>query len=312
VTDILDVLRQHGVSYATEGDSKVSKGWAGMHCPFCTGSSGFHLGFDLAKKYFTCWRCGHHSGVEVLQALCHVDLGTAIGLWQGIRDAPSSGLRHRQDAEAQSRISLSSYRRPSDVGAMGANHRHYLEGRGFDPDEIEREWCVMGTGPVAYLDDIDYRHRLFAPIYWEDREVSFQTRDVTGRSDVKYRACPMSREARHHKYVVYQHRGYSGELGIAVEGITDCWRLGRAAFAVFGIQYRTEQVQVIRRRYRHVAVVFDPERKAQQMAGRLVMQLRYAGLEAQAFDVAGASDPGSMGRDDAAHLVREIRRWGRM
>jgi hypothetical protein len=190
---------------------------------------------------------------------------------------------------------------------MRRSHREYLEGRGFDPDAVEREWGVLGTGPASYLDGIDYRFRLLIPVRWGGAEVSFQTRDVTGRSDRKYLACPAGREVKHHKHVLYGRQECWGETGIIVEGVTDVWRLGPRACGTFGIGYAAEQVLAIAKNFRRVAIVFDAERQAQAQARRLAAQLRLRlGTEPVVVDLGDGADPGSMSQDDADHLVRDL------
>ena len=308
--NIVDVFRQYGVRYATAGDPHVTQGWIGVTCCYCTGKPGHHLGVNLEKAYFRCWRCGAHPQVETIAALCHVSAAQAWTIYRsldGVGDGENSRAR---DIAAQKRIAISPYRRPSDCDRMKRRHRAYLESRNFDPDEIERVWDVAGTGPASYLDSIDYRHRLFVPVYWEGREATFQARDITGKSDTKYRACPMDREAVHHKSIVYANPNHTGRTGIAVEGVTDAWRLGPTAFATFGIQFKLEQVLTIAKRYDRVAVAFDGgEMQAREQARKLADRLG-ALIPVKVFALGDGVDPGSMAPDDARCLVAEVARWG--
>jgi hypothetical protein len=300
-----DVYRRYGVPYQA---TDARGGWISAHCPFCAGSAEYHLGFSVSHSYFKCWRCGRHDAIDALVTLCHVDRAAALDIYRSVRGGAAEFAKGR-DRKAQARVGISLYRHPGDVGAMRANHRRYLEGRGFDPDLIEREWGVLGTGPMSSLDEIDYRHRLLIPVRWDGAEVSFQARDVTGKSDRKYLACPDGREVRSHKHVLYGRQECWGEVGIVVEGATDAWRLGPRACAVFGIQYRPEQVLEIARHFRRVAVVFDAERAAQAQARRLAAQLRLRlDVEPVVVYLGDGIDPGSMSQDDADHLVRELTR----
>ena len=66
--DIERLLEDLGISTSTTG--KHSRpGWINVECPFCTGNPGTHLGFNLAKGYANCWRCGHKHLDEVLMRL---------------------------------------------------------------------------------------------------------------------------------------------------------------------------------------------------------------------------------------------------
>lgn len=289
-------------------------GWVETHCPFCQGSADFHLGYSIESRAHRCWRCGFHLTVDVLMVLCRIDRTTALDLYRTIGDGKPGASNARsleRDRAAQARVSITPYRRPSNTGPMTTSHRSYLAGRGFDPERIEAVWGVEGTGPVSYLDHLDYRHRLFIPILWEGREVSFQARDVTGKSELKYKACPPDREAVHHKGIVYAHPdGFRHPVGIVVEGVTDAWRLGIGTCAVFGTQYKTEQVLAVAARWGRVAVVFDDERAAQARARRLAAQLRAVGCDAIVRRPPGGGDPGGMAEDDVRCLVGEIARWG--
>jgi hypothetical protein len=309
LADIFEVFRQYGVHYATEGDRHTSRGWVNTNCPFCTGNPGLHLGFNLENRYFRCWRCGWHDTIGTLVQLCNIDSSAARALYYDLRPSYDGPLRKKEDRTAHL-IRLDRYKRPGDVGRLRPSHKRYLEGRGFDPERIETEWHVLSTGPISYLDNIDYRHRLFVPILWEDREVSFQTRDVTGKALMKYKACPMPREALHHKHILYGRPDcWSSRTGIAVEGVTDTWRLGLNAFGVFGIEYKLEQVMAIKKLFDRVAIVFDGDKQAQRQARKLYVKLVNMGVDSTVYKLDKGVDPGSLSDDDAAHVVRDVMRW---
>jgi hypothetical protein len=302
---LVDIYLRYGVPHKID---EARGGWVSTHCPYCTGSADYHLGFSLAHSYFRCWRCGYHDAVRTLAMVCQVERSMALDLYRTVRSGHGGVLLARRDREVQAKVSISRYRRPDGVGPMDQTQRRYLERRGFDPDRIEREWNVLGTGPTSRLDYIDYRFRLLIPICWGGAEVSFTTRDVTGKSEYKYLACPTDREITHHKHILYGKPECWGETGIIVEGVTDVWRLGPKACAVFGIQYRVEQMREIVRHFRRVVIVFDAERQAQAQARRLAADLRMTRLDDKlvVIDLGGGIDPGSMAQDDAEHLVRSV------
>ena len=304
---IAEVYDRYHLPYRVD---EARGGWISTHCPYCAGSADFHLGYSAERGYFRCWRCGFHPTIDTLVALLGVDRAAAASIYVSLSGSgpPRSG-RAARDREAQTRVGHSRYRHPSDTGAMRPHHLRYLERRGFDPEEVGRRWGVLGTGPMSDLDGIDYRHRILIPVRWDGAEASFQARDVTDRSDLKYISCPPDREVRHHKHVLYGRQEEWGEVGIVVEGVTDVWRLGSRACAVFGVGYRAEQVVEIARHFRRVSVVFDAEPAAQARARRLAATLRLRlGEDVRVVDLGGGVDPGSMAQDDADHLVRELTR----
>ena len=179
-----------------------------------------------------------------------------------------------------------------------------MSDRGFDPDYLEKKYSLLGTGPISSLDKINYKFRIVAPIFWGDKQVSFQGRDITDRHKLKYITCPKDRELVFHKDILYMPWLLLHDLGICVEGITDVWRLGTPAFATFGIEYTRIQVRLISRLYKRVAVVFDDEAQAVIQANKLVGELKFRGVDAWRVSIDG--DPGGMSQTDADYLIKTI------
>ena len=301
---VIELCHDLGVSYQTQGDAHCRRGWVNMRCPFCRSTS-LHLGINVRLWYANCWHCGHHRLPETLALLSGQPEGrvrAAIRKWKG-----RPGRTRAQRREANARVEVRPFRFPSGTGPLVNNHRRYLRRRNFDPDQLAQEWGLLGTGPFSHLDKINYRFRLVAPIHWDGEVVSFQTRDVTGRSRVKYMACPPAREAKSHKDILYGQPKKWGRVGIGVEGITDVWRLGPMAFATFGVQLRHSQVLCMVRSFDRVILLFDPDGPAQERARVLAARLRGAGVSAPVEDL-GEGDPGSLSPEDARHLVRDLTR----
>jgi DNA primase len=193
---------------------------------------------------------------------------------------------------------------PSYTEPMGSNHRQYLIRRGFDPDELGKLWNLVGTGPISKLDGLDFKHRIIIPIVWDQKEVSFTSRDITNKHPLRYITCPKDRELIHHKEIIYGRQEYWKDIGICVEGPTDVWRLGVNSFATFGIKYIPQQVRIIAKTFKRVAVVYDDDPQAVVQAKKLVADLRFRGVDA--FHVPIVGDPGGMKQEDANYLIKQI------
>jgi hypothetical protein len=300
------LYQDFSIPYWTSGKN-VAAGWINVCCPFCDDTSN-HLGFNPKYSTYRCWKCGFHKTIDVLTQLLEVDKHTAQEL---IR---KYGGRARYDIqENRVRIGLQKFKYPNNTGKMNERHMQYLEKRGFDPEFLEREWQLMGTGPSAplrYKSDereviVDYKYRIVAPILWEKQIVSFQARDITNKHELRYIACPQSREIIHHKHILYGDQTKWRDTGICVEGITGVWRFGHQAFATFGIKYTTRQVHTIRKQFRRVFVVFDNEPQAQEQAEKLITELRMASVQAYGCCVIDG-DSGEMKQKDADYLVRQL------
>ena len=211
--------------------------------------------------------------------------------------------------ETKVKIRRKAHRLPSNTEPLSDRHKQYLEKRGFDSDYLEKKYGLLGTGPVSLLDGISYKHRIIAPIYWSNRQVSFQGRNITGKHKLKYMTCPKDRELVFHKDILYGNFRdtfplISNDIGIIVEGITDVWRFRDYSFATFGIEYTSVQVRLIARLFKRVAVVFDDEAQAIIQANKLVSELKFRGVDA--WRVSIDADPGAMKQSDADNLVKTI------
>jgi hypothetical protein len=227
--NIEQLYQDFSVDYKTEGHKHCRLGWVQTECPWCEGNPGYHLGYNLSSDHYVCWRCGFHPVPPTIAKLIRVKESEAYRIVKRyglmISFAPKEvAIEHLQ------------FHLPSGLAQLQTNHRKYLRGRGFDPDEIERQWGVLGSGPISLLDKIDYRFRLIIPFIWDGVMVSFDSRDITEKHTSKYMACPKNRELIPHKSILYGKQDEWTETGICVEGPTDVWRFGVHSFATSGIE----------------------------------------------------------------------------
>lgn len=269
-------------------------------CPFCSGNPGLHLSWNIEDEFFLCWRCGSHPPVKTLSALLNVSTKEVYNIIKNYGVV-------RSYVKKQTKGKLE-FVLPSGITDLKERHRKYLKGREFSPDRLEKLWNIQGTGPLSFLNDngkeIDYRFRIFIPIYWNGEVVSFDTRDITGLSEAKYKACPVNREIKERKKILYGNQEAWDTTGIIVEGPTDVWRLGESAAATCGISYTQEQVREIARIFKKVAVVFDDDPQAVKQAIKLVKELQFRNVDAYHVKIKG--DPGGMGSHKANKLVKNI------
>ena len=297
---ILDLYNDFGIHYVTEGSKHSRPGWVNTACPFCTGNPGEHMGAFIASGRFSCWRCGWKPADKVISKLTGVSIPEASALIRKYKVTFSKALPESQNKKIQ----FKPHRLPSDCGPLQRQHIRYLEGRRFNPDKLEGDWGLLGAGPVASLDKISYKHRIIIPIMWGRKVVSFQGRDITGKSELKYLACPKAREIIEHQTIVYGDQEKWSDTGICVEGVTDVWRFGPRAFAVFGIDFTARQIRVIAKSFKRVFVVFDDEPQAIKQGKELTMELKFRGVDAYQEIIIG--DPGEMDQEEADYFVKQL------
>jgi hypothetical protein len=297
--NIEQLYQDYSVDYRTEGHKHCRPGWVNTECPWCEGNVGYHLGFNIQSNHYVCWRCGFKPVFPTLMKLLKTNaketkqiLLTYNLLLPDYKDIPTE-------------VQKVNHQFPSGVMPLQKNHKRYLEGRNFDPDYLEREWNLLGTGPIALLDKIDYRFRIMIPFFWNYEQVSFDSRDITGHHPSKYMACPKNREKIEHKHILYGKQSKWKRTGIIVEGPTDVWRFGPCSAATSGIKYTPKQTRLIAKTFSRVAVCFDGgESEAIHQANLLVGELKFRGVDAFRVDIEG--DPGSMDQNEANYLVKQL------
>lgn len=298
--DILQLYDDYTVEYKTEGHKHCRPGWVNTECPFCEGNFGYHLGYNFETDRYVCWRCGVHPTEITVSKLLKVNYFEAVKIVKNYGLLVTS-----RSKEPTVKFGLKSHKLPTGTRPLTERHKRYLEGRNFDPERLEREWNLLGTGPVSSLDHIDYKHRIVIPFMWDERQVSFDSRDITGKHPFKYMACPAEREIISHKDILYGRQDLWGENGICVEGPTDVWRFGPSAFAVSGIKFTPRQVRRIGTTFKRVGVCFDGgEPQALSQAQILIGELRFRGVDAFRVDIEG--DPGDMDQAEANYLVKQL------
>jgi hypothetical protein len=202
------------------------------------------------------------------------------------------------------KVRRKAHKLPTDTGPFQPQHIKYLRQRNFNPKHLEQVWQLLGTGPMSKLDTSDYKHRILAPIHWKGERVSFQARDITGRRDIKYKACPKDRELVEHQTILYGKLEKKRPLGIIVEGITDVWRLGKIAAGTFGIDFTQKQVRQISKYFKRVVILYDDEPQAQRQAEKLQHEL--AMRQTESFIETIENDPGALSQRKANALVKKF------
>ena len=93
--------------------------------------------------------------------------------------------------------------------------------------------------------------------------VSFVSRDITGRHNLRYITCPTKYEIIEHKHILFGHPDtFKQDTCIVVEGVFDVFRFGVGAVATFGIKYTQEQLKLLSTMFSKVYVMYDDDPQA--------------------------------------------------
>jgi len=297
--NITQLYRDAGIQFLTEGHKHCHPGWVHTPCPFCTGNPGWHLGYNLTDGFFCCYRCGWHSPEEVVSTLTKQPVHVAKDLLSRYQLRPS---QQNTPSKAQNRPSHCS--QPLGVGPLGGRHLKYLRDRLFEPERLVEEYGLTGTGPVGA-----YKHRIIIPILdpVTSRMISYQGRDITGRSQLRYKACPAAKEVYPHQDTLYGLNAFDGGPPgplVVVEGVTDVWRLGPRAVATFGIRWNRKQAALMMS-FSPVFVMFDWEDPQARVKATELADYLSAFTETEVVEL-DAPDPASLDQDEADDLMKEL------
>ena len=297
--DAEQFLRDFNLPVASEGNKHCRPGWVQTHCPFCSGSRDFHLGVSINGEYGNCYRCGWKSLTTIIQKLliCNYP-GARIVLRKYL--SRNSRLLASTTPKGAKACTAREVSFPPGTAPMTERHKNYLRKRNFDPDDLEKTWGILGTGPVG-----EYRHRIIVPITRDGVLVSYQGRDITDKSEIKYMACKLELEVIHHKDTLYGIDQVPGQCVVIVEGVTDVWRLGKGAVCTFGTSYLPSQVEVLLDHFSTFFVLFDAESAAQKAALELAHRLTATGKIVERLRLE-EGDPGGLSQSNADDIMKQL------
>lgn len=291
----LQFLKDYNIPTETEGENS-GPGWIQIDCPFCSPpDTKGHGGFNLKTGYYNCWRCGKHYTVDIVSSLLLISREDAKKIARNYYDDKIILPIEKKTTKKASFVKF-----PLFTEKINDMHKSYLIKRNFDPEKIEKQYKIMGTGHLG-----DYKFRIIVPIYINGRVVSYQGRDVTDEQKERYKACREEEEIIHHKHIVYNIDNSKKNKVIIVEGVTDTWRLGNDCVSLFGIQYKNEQVLMIAQNYREVFVLFDPGEKEKEQAEKLGRMLSGIGIKAEVI-TCFEKDPAEFSNEEAGYIKKQL------
>jgi hypothetical protein len=286
---ILDELK---IAYAPDAHRHSRAGWIQIDCPFCgnPGESKYHMGYNIANVYMNCWSCGPKRIGDTLNQASGVPMNRVLALLKGI----TKGKTAEKVAHA------GKLKEPKGIMELqkAVPHQRYLDGRGFDPEEICYKWKVAAIGMHAQL-----KWRLYIPILLKGQVVSWTTRSINDKG-LRYISASEEEEAVPHKTLLYGE-DYCRQAIVVCEGPTDVWRIGPGAVATMGTSVTSDQLARISR-YPVRAICFDNANAAQRRANELATTL--CGLPGETYNIEiAADDPGSMTPEEVVDLRKNLK-----
>jgi hypothetical protein len=283
---IIDLLQKYNIPYREAGQHHhVSQGWVGIDCPWCSpGSEHFRLGWNLTGGYLSCWACGYVHPTRTLMTLAGITHSQATEYLVNVLCE-----KQYQDDKPRGILKL-----PQNCSPLGTPQRCYLRGRGFNPDELESQWALLGTSNGS-----NYPWRIVIPIIRHAQIVSWTARACSDDNPKRYITARHDEESFPAKHWLYG-LDHVRHAVIVCEGPTDVWRVGPGAVCTFGLSYSREQVLLLSKIPKRV-IVFDSEPAAQRKAKRLVNDLVPFPGHTHLIEL-DSKDPGSARPDEICKL----------
>lgn len=186
-------------------------------------------------------------------------------------------------------------------------HKRYLESRNFNPAQLEKDYALLGTGPLG-----EYKWRIIAPILLNGRTISYHSRDITGKQK-PHMACPKEDEVIGHKHTFYNLDRAVGPNILIVEGLADNWRLGPDnAIGSFGTSFTQQQInRLIRviheRRIKRLFGIFDTEEEtAEEQVDMFLFYINGSTSVETETIILWGGDPGDLSNEEAQRLRKEL------
>ena len=297
--DLLRFLEENRVPVIESGPS-VTKGWIAVNCPYCADTL-FHMGYNMRNRIFSCWRCGRKpfwKTIELLTGKRREEVKQIIPLYY---------IESKDEEEIKERIQELSL--PKEFGELGVRHKKYLHSRNFDWRQLVNIWGLMGTESSG-----SFANRIIIPIYYNRKMVTFTSRDITGKSKFKAKACPMDKEVLHAKHLLHGFDLVQGNTVIVTEGPFDTFRFGPGAVNTQGIAFTDNQIELLGA-FKNIFICYDSiindngyeeEKKAQEAAERLADSLS---LNNNVWIIDRfKSDPGDMSEKQIRRIKHTIQR----
>lgn len=275
-------------------------------CPGC-GDHSNHGHFNISTGRYSCWKCSGAPAGQVLAWAARLPVKSALEIIAKYSDGKTSPVARKRKSGGVTSIKL-----PGSTKCPVA-HRRYLEGRGFDPQELEFYHGIQYT-LMEHWEGVDASYRVIIPVHDLDGQVvAWQGRAISKEQELRYIFPPVEKCVMHYKHTLYGANACRKLKRIVVcEGVFDQWRLGPGSVCTFGTSLTREQVNLLAN-WEEIVFLFDPEETAQEHAREYARDLAALGRKVEVcaaefgLDRDGnPRDPGDLTQQEAREVMQEL------
>lgn len=289
--DAINFCKEFNISYKNTGNS----GWISICCPFCHDRS-YHGG--IKGFSYNCWKCGSRKIYELIQEILPDKSKKEIFKIFSIFAVEVDENALNQRIKSNGLLEF-----PVGTGELKSKHHNYLRKRGFDSIKLEEKYSLFGTNESG-----DFNFRVIIPVYQKNKIVTYTGRDITGKSKLKYKSCPIEKSVTSINDVVYGIDTIKDRWCIVVEGIFDAWKLGQQAVATMGVNFSEKQVNIIAEKADFVYILYDNDEAGIKQARKMSDVLTVLNVLNRIVKLNGIKDPGELPNSEAEILVLNLER----
>ena len=297
--DYQKILEELDIQYWTSGKNNVS-GCYTIKCPCCDDHSR-HGNLDPETGKYSCWRC---NGAHPLRVLTLASGKPYTFVEKVFKNYSKGEVKVDRKKEYASELKIPGGLHPLPI------QTNYLEKRGLDPATLEFNYGIRYGRMGERCNNIDVSFRIIIPIMDEyGTPISWQARDVTGKSEFRYvfpRSSDTLDDAKKHLYGAHLCR--KRRRIAVVEGVFDAWKLGTGAVCTFGTSVTDDQIRLLAN-WEEIVLCFDYEPEAQQHARDIATKLSPLGNDIYIADTNLGLNPDGTARDLGDATSEEIEQF---
>ena len=246
-----------------------------------------------------CWRNEQHRGgpVKLIMHLERLDYQEARAKAERFSTAEAQVVEEERGEPVLEEIEMPKGLvafANAGIGSQYSAPLEFLYRRGFGIRTVH-SWGLR-YAPLWTYEDMVYKRRLFIPVYFQQRLVAFQARDITGRQKPKYVTSPLAEDAA---LPLYNCDRVSPELVVLCEGVTDVWAVGREhGSCLFGKVLRPFQRDILTGVVGAKRVLVALDGDAYGDAEKIAMDLSALVPDVDLLELPYGEDPASLGHQE--------------
>lgn len=315
MVDFEKIFALYNISIAQSGRHKRT-GYSNVVCPYCTGNSGYHLGFNQIQGSAVCFRCSGKNRFKALADVLQITLEEATKVYNehSTHYIPSSyqGFQASVDEINVQDLNL------KDLLLF---HRYYLEDRHFNVDRLIHFFDLKSTGHKT--DPFYLQNKIFIPYYLNGRLMTYSTRDIsvdTNQSGMrsKYITCRKAESLLPPNYMIYNFDNIKNRKNLRTlffEGSPDTWRFPTCSGGLSGIKFPPAQVKMIIDNFNYPVFLLDPDSAGDNASQKAFDEIEIlSGRTPEVYELdcslknenGSCKDPGDFNYDEADELLNVL------